>query len=71
MALEQVPYSALDLKYKLDLEERILKFEPPKEAEWTFELPAYLQQINDVFRIDADGIYDVNWNQNRRFSQNL
>jgi len=57
------PLFALDLNYKPDLEERIFKFEPSKEAEWTFELPAYLQQINDVFRIDADGIYDVNWNQ--------
>ena len=53
----------MDLNYKPDLEERIFKFDPPRETEWTFELPAYLQQINDVFRIDADGIYDVNWNQ--------
>ena len=53
----------MDLNYKPDLEERIFKFEPPREAEWTFEFPDYLQQINDVFRIDADGIYDVSWNQ--------
>ena len=34
---------ALDLNYKPDLEERIFKFDPPRETEWTFELPAYLQ----------------------------
>ena len=62
MALEQVSYSHW-MSHKPDLEERIFKFEPPREAEWTFEFPDYLQQINDVFRIDADGIYDVSWNQ--------
>jgi len=54
---------ALDLNYRPDLEERIFKFGPPRETKWTFELPAYLQQISDVFRIDADGVYDVNWNR--------
>ena len=53
---------ALDLNYKPDLEEKVFKFGPPREAQWKFELPTYLQQVNDVFRIDAGGIYDVSWN---------
>jgi len=32
---------SLDLNYRPDLEERIFKFEPPRGAEWTFELPVY------------------------------
>ena len=32
---------SLDLNYRPDLEERIFKFEPPRGAEWIFELPVY------------------------------
>jgi len=52
---------ALDLDYTPDPEEKVFKFGPPRRAKWRFPLPAYLQGITDVFRIDADGVYDVKW----------
>ena len=45
------------------MEQRIFKFGPPRAAQWAFELPSYLQGIIDVFRIDADGVYNVDWNR--------
>ena len=51
----------LDLAYSPDPEERVFKFGPPRKATWRFPLPAYLQNIADVFRIDADGVYEVKW----------
>jgi len=52
---------ALDLDYTPDPEEKVFKFGPPRRSKWRFPLPAYLQGIADVFRIDADGVYDVKW----------
>lgn len=52
---------ALDLDYVPDPEEKVFKFGPPRKAEWKFELPAYLNEIQDVFRFDADGVYGVDW----------
>jgi len=52
---------ALDLDYTPDPEEKVFKFGPPRRAKWRFPLPAYLQGITDVFRIDGDGVYDVKW----------
>ncbi len=52
---------ALDLAYAPDPEERVFKFGLPRPARWRFPLPAYLYGSTDVFRLDADGIYDTNW----------
>ncbi len=52
---------ALDLDYAPDPKERVFKFGPPRKARWCFPLPAYLGSIKDIFRIDADGVYDAQW----------
>ena len=52
---------ALDLAYTPDPEKRVFQFGPPRLARWRFPLPAYLHGSTDVFRLDADGIYDTNW----------
>ncbi len=52
---------ALDLDYMPDPKEKVFKFGQPRRAKWHFSLPAYLQDVTDVFRIDADGVYDVKW----------
>ncbi|HOC70605.1 MAG TPA: hypothetical protein PKO23_17500, partial [Candidatus Hydrogenedentes bacterium] len=54
---------ALDLDYTPDPEERVFKFEPPRPAQWRFPLPAYLGNVADVFRLDADGVYDAAWSR--------
>lgn len=54
---------ALDTDYKADQKERVFKFGEPRKAQWQFALPAYLKDIKDVFRVDADGVYDVDWKQ--------
>ena len=50
---------ALDLDYKADPTEKVFCFGPPRRALFAFQLPPYLRRPKDVFRIDADGIYDV------------
>lgn len=52
---------ALDLDYTPDPDEKVFTFGPPRNAKWRFPLPAYLQNIADVFRMDAGGLYDVKW----------
>ena len=52
---------ALDLDYTPDKDEKVFLFGPPRSAEWHFELPAYLGTVEDVFRVDADGIHEVKW----------
>ena len=54
---------ALDTDYKADQKERVFKFGEARKAQWQFALPAYLKDIKDVFRVDADGVYDVDWQQ--------
>ncbi len=54
---------ALDLDYTPDPEERVFKFGSPRPAQWRFPLPAYLGNMADVFRLDADGIYDAAWSR--------
>ena len=52
---------ALDLDYRPDPEKRVFCFGSPRDAQWNFPLPAYLQNLADVFRLDADGLHDVRW----------
>lgn len=50
---------ALDLDYKADPTEKVFRFGPPRAARFESDLPPYLRGFKDVFRIDADGTYDV------------
>ncbi len=50
---------ALDLDYEADPNEKVFRFGPPRSVHFEFDLPPHLRQPKDVFRIDADGIYDV------------
>ena len=53
---------ALDLDYRPDLEERVFKFGPPREARFRFRLPAYARKPVDLFRVDTDGLTTVEHN---------
>jgi len=50
---------ALDLDYAPHPEDRVFVFGPPRESTFTFALPAWLRHPAEVFRVDADGVYDV------------
>ena len=50
---------ALDLAYTPDPEEHVFKFGPPREATFRFPLPAYLRAPAELFRVDADGVTQV------------
>jgi hypothetical protein len=52
---------ALDLDYHPDPTSKLFQFGPPREATWTFPLPAYLRNVADVFRLDCDGVYPARW----------
>ena len=52
---------ALDLDYTPDPEERVFVFGLPRVAQWRFPMPHYLEEIADVFRLDADGVAAVEW----------
>ncbi len=54
---------ALDLDYTPDPVERVFVFGPPRAAQWRFRMPQYLSGITDVFRLDADGVSEVEWAQ--------
>lgn len=50
---------ALDLAYAPDREERVFRFGPPRDGVFRFPLPAYVGRAVEVFRVDADGVTDV------------
>ena len=52
---------ANDLAYTPNQEQCVFDFAPPRAANFTFPLPAYLRKPAAVLRIDADGIRDVKW----------
>lgn len=52
---------AIDTAYTPDPEENVFVFGPPRPATFQFPLPPWLRQPADVFRVDADGVYDVRW----------
>jgi len=52
---------ALDLAYEPDATEKVFRFGPARTSHFDFELPSYLREPQDVFRIDADGIQDVTY----------
>lgn len=50
---------ALDLAYQPDTDERVFKFGPPRDCSFRFPLPSYVHAPADVFRVDADGVTQV------------
>lgn len=50
---------ALDLRYEPDPDEEVFRFGPPRPATFAFDLPAFLRNPRDVFRVDADGVHEV------------
>ncbi len=52
---------ALDLDYTPDRSARVFEFKRRREAVFVFDLPAYLRRPAEVYRVDADGIYPVNF----------
>lgn len=50
---------ALDLAYDPDPQERVFQFGPSRNATFRFPLPAYIGVPAEIFRIDADGITQV------------
>jgi hypothetical protein len=52
---------AIDTAYTADEQENVFKFGPPRHAVFSFQLPPWLLEPKDVFRVDADGIHEVQW----------
>lgn len=52
---------ALDLDYSPNRSARVFEFGHRREAVFSFPLPGYLRQVTDVFRVDAEGVYPVNF----------
>jgi hypothetical protein len=50
---------ALDLDYYPDPEKNVFQFRPPREVRLSFRLPPWARSPVEVFRLDADGTYDV------------
>lgn len=50
---------ALDLAYEPDLQERVFRFGSPRDCTFRFPVPAYIDQPQEVLRVDADGITQV------------
>jgi hypothetical protein len=51
----------IDLDYEPDRKAQIFRAKGTRPAEAGFQLPGYLEGIKDAFRVDANGIYDVDW----------
>ncbi len=52
---------AMDTSYAPDHDKRVFVFDGPRDIDAAFPLPRWLQTPDDVFRVDADGVYDVDW----------
>ena len=52
---------ALDLAYRADRDERVFKFAAPRDCKFSFPLPAYVRSPSEVFRVDADGVTEVEY----------
>lgn len=52
---------ALDLDYEAEPTEKVFRFGPPRTARFEFDLPPYLRDLKDAFRMDADGAYDAHY----------
>lgn len=52
---------AVDTAYRVDADERVFAFDPPRPTEFSFDLPERLRRPVDLFRIDADGVHETEW----------
>ncbi|MFN9719407.1 MAG: hypothetical protein ACK58L_11970 [Planctomycetota bacterium] len=52
---------ANDLDYRPDETDSTFHFGDPRSFDHLYRLPHWLQNPTDVFRVDAEGIHDVNW----------
>jgi hypothetical protein len=52
---------ANDLAYVPDPEDNTFHFGEPRDFSHAYRLPHWLRQPTDVFRVDADGVHDVQW----------
>jgi len=57
---------AIDTRYTIDAEQKIFQFGQPRQAIFRWQLPLWLQNPQDVFRVDADGVYPVQWKTDGR-----
>lgn len=52
---------ALDLAYEPNAADNTFQFGEPRAFSHRYDLPHWLRQPTDVFRVDADGMHDVQW----------
>ena len=52
---------AIDLEYQPNRKTQVFEYKGMRKVTLEFELPGYLRSPKDVFRVDADGIHDVQW----------
>jgi hypothetical protein len=52
---------AIDTAYTADEQENVFQFGPPRPAQFSFKLPHWLLGPKDVFRVDAEGIHEIQW----------
>lgn len=52
---------ANDTAYAIDLKQNTFVFGPARVATFRFTLPGWLKGPSDVFRVDAEGIHEVDW----------
>ena len=52
---------ALDLAYEPNAEDSTFRFGEPRDFSYHYELPHWLREPTDVFRVDADGVHPVQW----------
>lgn len=57
---------AIDLDYVPDERKKNFVWKEPRAAKFEFDLPKYVKPVGDVFRVDGDGIYDVEWQASGR-----
>jgi len=50
---------AIDLGYEPDRERREFRFRGPRELRASWPLPGFMRSPADLFRVDADGVHDV------------
>jgi len=57
---------AMDLSYRPNRQKHVFEWDSPRLLEARYPLPGYLRKVGDVFRVDADGIEDVEWRAVRK-----
>lgn len=54
---------ANDLAYVPDTKDNTFRFDEPRPFSHSYRLPHWLRSPADVFRIDADGVHEVRWEE--------